>query len=182
MADKNSIAEVARQVFDLLDPLNSDDRLRVIRGVLALFGEPAQVPAATVGVSSSVGTASVVSRFGPKAARWMQQSQISEARINDVFHVEDGAEVILPEMAGESKRSKTINCYLICGVRGLLVRDDPTFSEAEVVALCKRYKCHDSANHAAYRNSAQQYFSGDKSRFVLSAPGLKAAAALLTEL
>ena len=173
------IATKALEVHRIVRDLSVEERRRVFVAVGALCGD-AETPQseAAHAVTPPPGE---LGTLPPKAARWMMQNKISVERIEDFFHIDArDAEVILVDLPGRSRREQTGNCYLLAGVRSLLASGEPNISEAEVIALCKRYKCHDSTNHATYRRQSSNYLAGDKDRgFVLSAPGLRAAAELI---
>ena len=88
--------------------------------------------------------------------------------------------MIVGEVPGDGKRGKSQNCYLLSGVRALLESDEPKFTEAAVVSLCKHMGCHDQTNHAKTRSSLGNIIAGSKtSGFTLPGPGLRAAAELV---
>jgi hypothetical protein len=111
----------------------------------------------------------------------MKQCEISDSTIEEFFHKDgDTVEVIVGEVPGDGKRGKSQNCYLLSGVRALLESDEPKFTEADAVSLCKHMGCHDQANHAKTRSSLGNVVAGNKtSGFTLPAPGLRAAAELV---
>lgn len=179
VAKTKSLPEVVRGVYDLLEPLESEDRKKVVGSVMTLFGD--ETPAISKGEAQVGGEFDGAARFGSKAKRWMKQNEISEIAIEDVFHGEGNeVEVIASDIPGRGKRGKTHNCYLLTGIRLLLATDEATFSENEAVALCRNMGCHDRANHAKSRSELGNIVAGSKSSgFKLPAPGLRAAATLI---
>jgi hypothetical protein len=111
----------------------------------------------------------------------MSQYGIGEAAISELFHKDgDKIEIIVSDVPGTGKKTKSHNCYLLSGVRALLASDEAKFSESDAVSLCKHLGCHDGANHAKIRSELGNLVAGSKaSGFTLPAPGLRAAADLV---
>lgn len=185
MRAAKSLPDIVRDLYDLLEPLDSPQRKRVVDSVLHLLGEE-------VGAASRApmqGKQNVVSDgeeggFGAKANRWMAQSGLSTAAIEEVFH-RDGSDiqVIASQVPGTSKRAQTLACYLICGIRAMLATDEAKFSDAEAVALCKHIGCFDAPNHAKTRAEMGNSVTGNKSTgYILPSPGLRAAGLLIKEM
>jgi hypothetical protein len=172
------IANKTIEVHRILVEISAEDRRRIFVAVAALCGDDVHAVQGPrrLGLAEEERGA-----LHPKAARWIAQNGIASERIGELFHVDGSAsELILVKMIGKSRRMQTINCYLLSGIRSLLVTGVPTLADADAVALCKKYKCHDAANHPTYRKEMANLIAGDKKRgFVLSAPGLGAAAEVL---
>lgn len=172
-----SIPEIAGKIFELLEPLDSDDRKRVVSGCMAMLGEDS---IASNSRQVNIDTAEKEDpQFGRKAARWMKQNQLNLDHLEEVFHFHgDGTvEVLEIDVPGSNKRQKTLNAYLLVGAAALLANDTPTMSENEVVDFCKRVGCHDSSNHAGTRDMLGNRTTGSKqSGFTLTVPGQKEAA------
>lgn len=189
MSEK-TLPQIVNDVFVLLDPLESEDRQKVVGSVLTLLGEVTK-PLAGSGAAGS-GTSGGSSdespnedvAFGAKAKRWMSQNQISSESLEEIFHCEDKqVEIIVSEVPGSGKKGKTHNCYLLAGIRSLLETDEAKFEDSSAVELCKHMGCHDSANHATNRNSLGNIVTGSKSNgFTLPAPGLRAGAELIKQM
>ena len=182
MTKKQTLPDVVSEVYTLLEPLQSDDRQKVVSSVMTLLGEK-EVPQALGGRSAGEGEENLAV-FGPKARRWLTQNSVSAAAVEEIFHREgDSVEVSAAEVPGSGKRGKTQNCYLLAGIRSLLATDEAKFADADAVALCKAMGCHDSANHAKTRSELGNNVAGTKaSGFTLPAPGLRAAAALVKQM
>ena len=180
MAKSLDLPDVVGEIYKLLNPLESAERLKVVRSAMTLLGEDAGAGGAAAANKGFSG-AGDGSEFGIKATRWMGQNGIAASVIDEIFHKDgDKVEIIVSEVPGEGKKLKTQNCYLLSGVRALLESDEPKFSEAEAVSLCKNMGCHDQANHAKTRSELGNFVAGTKaSGFTLPAPGLRAAADLI---
>ena len=170
-----ALPEITAQLCELLEPLPTEQRRRVITAALALLGEEQE------GVSSPAAAIEGATAFGPNARRWMKQYGISEDLLEEVFYLNGGdVEIIANDVPGDSKRAKTQQCYLLVGVRQLLANDQPDFFDAEVVELCRNFGCYDGTNHATNRKDLGNRIRGSKqSGFSLPSPGLKAAAELV---
>lgn len=60
----------------------------------------------------------------PRPDAYIQKYGITRAILDEVFHLDSGdVDVIASTIPGTGKREMTINCYLLCGVRGLLKGD-----------------------------------------------------------
>ena len=179
VVEKRELPVIVTDVYRLLTPLDSQDRTRVVQSVMTLFGEDGK--SVVNGRDQSLGNDDGELSFGTKVSRWMKQHSLSVAEIEEVFHCGDGeAEVIASDVPGNGKRGQAHNCYLLEGIRSLLLNDDPKFSDEDAVALCKRMGCHDSANHAKNRSELGSSVAGTKAGgFTLPAPGLRATGALV---
>lgn len=174
------IATKTIEVYKSVADISAEERRRIFVAVATLCGD-VQSQYELGAPPSAPPAAEELAGFPVKAARWLSQNRIPPERMEEIFHIDgSNVELILVEMIGKSRREQTINCYLLEGLRSLIATGEPTLADSEVVALCKKYKCHDVANHAAYRRQSANYLAGDKDRgFVLSAPGLRAAAEIV---
>lgn len=182
MPASKSLPDIVRDVYVLLEPLDSPNRKRVVDSALNLLGEDVGVGSrAPKGAQKNFDSEGQGGGFGAKADRWMTQNGVSMAAIEEVFHCEGSEiQVIASQVPGSSKRAQTHACYLICGIRAMLATDEPKFTDAEATDLCKHIGCFDAANHAKSRAELGNIVAGTKSAgYTLPAPGLRAAATLL---
>lgn len=177
-----TLPEIVTQLYSLLEPLESEERQKVIGSVMTLLGESATVSSKSNPPDEPGGDGG--SPFGVKATRWMSQNNISTSAIEEIFHYEGGeVELIAHDIPGSGKRGKTHNCYLLAGIKSFLENDDPKFTDSQAIEFCKSMGCHDSANHAKTRRELGNIVAGsEKGGFTLPAPGLRAAAALIKEM
>ena len=179
------LPEAVTKVYELLEPFEEPDRLRVLQSVLALFGgEPLALGGAST--TAIVGRASAESPSGhakgSKGQAWLRKHALTEHQLETVFHLDGSAELIASP-PGSTKREQTINAYLLLGAQELLSNDEAKFSEAAAVALCKKVGCHDPANHALTRSKFGNKITGSKEAgYALTIPGLDAAAAAIKAL
>jgi len=190
MTNKKSIPAIAGEIYNLLEPLESTERNRVVASALTMLGEETQIekPKSSNSINQSLNhdqdNSENNSALGIKAKRWIKQNSVQMESIEEVFHIDGGdVEVITGDVPGNGKRVKTINCYLLVGIQSLLAVDEPKFSEEKAVELCRNMGCHDSANHSKTRSDFGNTVAGSKSSgYTLPAPGLKAAAQLIKEM
>ena len=183
------IPDIATKIYDLLEPLDSATRKRVIQGALGLLGDP-EVPATAATTSAALAfddapptAAGASGRIkGPRAAAWMRKYGLTAQQLEQIFHLDGGKIEVIGSIPGKSMREQTLNAYLLAGVQQLLQGDEPRFSETGVVALCKQGGCHNAANHSNYRNALGNRVAGAKDAgYTLTAPGLEQAAAMIKQ-
>lgn len=174
-------ADIVAKVVDILTPLQSDDRQRVIRASLTLLEE--DMPDSSSGRSKNGGDSGTAS-LSPRARGWATQNGLSIDDLQQVFHMENGTvEIITPELPGKSNKEKTYNAYILAGISRLLASDRPNFDDKSARAVCESSGCFDVNNHATYLKNKGNEFTGSKSTgWTLTAPGLKRGAALVREL
>ncbi len=181
-----TLPEIVNDVYVLLEPLDSDNRQKVVGSVMALLGDNPQAftKKPSVGGYDGGGSSYGDKSLGLKAQRWMQQNHISPELLEEIFHCENGeVEFIACEVPGSGKKGQSKNCYLLAGVRSLLANDEAKFTDAEAVLLCKHVGCYDAKNHAATRSDLGNTVAGTKnSGFTLPAPGLRAAAEVIKQM
>ncbi len=191
MATK-SLPEIVNEFYKLLDPLDTEDRQRVITSVMALFGEVA-MPSNKLshgsvenhdedgdGPDGSTFTATL----GKNAKRWLNQYGVTAEMLEEVFHRDNGKiAIIASKVPGESMRDKAKYCYLLAGIRFLLEKDEAKFDDAIAIEVCTHYGCYNSPNHNRTRKDLGSLATGNKKNgFTLPAPGLRAAADLIKEM
>jgi hypothetical protein len=186
MSSKLPLTQVTVSLFDLLEPLEAAERTRAINAAFALLGQPWETQGGTNGSGApsagdhreDLGNGASLK---PNAERWRKQYQISNAAIENIYHIDgDEVTIISTQVPGSSKRERSANCYLLVGVRNLLANNDASFTDREAVEFCQQVNAHDSANHAANRASLGPRITGTRATgFKLTVPGLRDAAALI---
>jgi hypothetical protein len=175
---KTKSSDIVGKIVDLLTPLSSEERRRVVSASLTLLGEATNASAATETEDGGTITTS------GKAKAWQNQNKITANHLGQVFHCEDGkVEVIVGEMPGKNKKEKTLNAYVLAGIAQLLISGEAKFTDKDARALCSSAGCYDAPNHAATLKAKGNWFTGTKEKgWVLTAPGLKHAATLVRNL
>lgn len=171
-------AEVTSEIVDLLTPLSSDDRNRVVRAALLLLGETAVVETHKAGGGGAASGNESENGLPPKAQIWMKQNGITVEQIQHSFHLDGGdVTVIAPDIPGKNKKEKTLNAYVLTGLSKLFAAGDSSFDDKSARELCISSGCYDSSNHAAIMKDKGNAFTGTKDGgWALTAPGLKLGA------
>lgn len=181
---KHSLPTISGKVYELIEPLDSMDRHKVVAGVLALLGETPLNPGnGSPTGGSKIGTGSSGLTTGPNASRWIEQNKLSREMLEQVFHFGDNdVQIIASSIPGSTKKEKTVNSYLLMGAQSLLAFDDSSFTESDAIAFCKHHQCYDRNNHTTNRKEVGNRTVGNrKEGFKLAAPGLTAAAEVVRQ-
>jgi hypothetical protein len=185
MTDKKT-TEIVSEIFELLNPLSSDERHRVIQASLTLLGETAAhvSPMSSHQTGGTEIDATDASSISSRARIWMKQYGIAVEDLQQVFQLDAGStEVIAGEIPGKNRKEKTYNAYVLTGIATLLSNGNASFDDKSARALCERFGCYDRANHSSTMKDRGSEFTGTKdSGWSLTAPGLKRGAALVKEM
>lgn len=175
---KTKSSDIVGKIVDLLTPLSSEERGRVVSASLTLLGETTIAGATNEGEDGGTVTTS------GKAKTWQKQNSITANQLNQVFHNGDGkTDVIVGEMPGKNKKEKTLNAYVLTGIAQFLISGEAKFTDKEARALCSEAGCYDAPNHATTLKAKGNWFTGTKEKgWALTAPGLKHAASLVKNL
>lgn len=176
--------DILTSIVGFLEPLESEERMRIINASLVLLGEKTLTSnlAKEVGnqdtdleVSESLGFLS------PKAKIWMTQNKLNIKLLEQVFHIADGvAEVIAPHIPGKNMTDQTLNAYILTGAAHLLITGEANFTDKEARLLCSSSGCYDPSNHSATIRNKGNEFTGTKEKgWTLTTPGRKKAAELI---
>lgn len=180
--ETHETTDVLVKMVDLLKPLTSTDRHRVISAALMLIGDAPLEPVNVL--QDTRHNSDEKSTLPPRASKWLRQNSLSIEEIDEVFHLSgNDAEIIAPDVPGKNFREKTINAYILTGISRLLFSDEPSFDDKSARIVCKNLGCLNEANHSVYISNRGNVFSGSKEKgWVLTAPGLKLGAALINEM
>jgi hypothetical protein len=180
--------EIVSEVVELLTPIESEERIRVIQASLTLLGEtfpvgPARAADGGGGQVAAEHDEGEISTLPARGRAWMRQYGVSLEEIQQVFLLENGhADVIAGEIPGKNKREKTYSAYVLTGLAKLLSTGTPTFDDKSARALCVSSGCYDQSNHSVIIKDRGNEFTGTKDAWSLTAPGLKRAATLVKEM
>lgn len=170
------------KVVEVLSPLSSEDRARVIGAALALLGDTQSMIASSTSGGPKVDDIELAA-LPPRAKSWMSQQGVLSVELQQIFHIEDGVADFIGAVPGRNKKEQTYNAYVLAGLGQLLSTGVPAFTDRAARALCEVSGCYDSANHAAHMKDKGNEFTGSKEKgWTLTAPGLKRAAELIKEL
>lgn len=171
--------EAMTKIVDILTPLSSEDRSRVIRAALTLLGE--------TNTSTEAGgdtKDSDASSLPQRARTWLKQNSLTKEELDQIFHFDNGVvEIIATHIAGKNKKEQTHNAYILTGIGQLLLIGTSTFDDKSARNLCESAGCYDSANHASYIKDRGNVFTGSKDKgWMLTAPGLKRGAEIIKDM
>lgn len=180
---QSKAADIVGKIVDLLSPLSTEERDRIISASRTLLGDvdvvvPKQPEGA--GANAKNETDDLLAASG-KAKTWQKQNGIAAEQLGEAFHSVDGkTDVIVGEMPGSSRKEKALNAYVLSGIAQLLATGEPTFADKDARALCMSSGCYDGANHAATLKGKGNWFTGSREKgWTLTAPGLKHGATLV---
>lgn len=182
--DKNIPVGETMKVVDILKPLSSEDRTRVMRAAMVLLGENESgvAPITHVGEGSG-GPVGEIGAFPPRARAWMKQNAITPDQLQHVFHVSDGSAEVIAALPGRNRKEQTYNAYIITGIAQLLLNGTASFDDKTARALCEKSGCYDSANHSAHLRDKGNEFTGTKEKgWTLTAPGLRRGAEIIKDM
>jgi hypothetical protein len=184
-----SIAQATTKVFEVLQPLPSEERLRVVEAALTLLGDrPLKLsgghpPGAGAGAAQPRHDGTQVDgvALSSAAKAWVRKHAISTEVLQQYFDISDGKATLIG-LPGNSKekKSQALNTYLMTGLANYLATGDSSFSDDEARKLCIHFGCYDKGNHSKYLGDLGNQVTGSKGAgWRLTAPGLTAAAQLL---
>lgn len=183
---KNVLIEETAKVVQVLTPLSSIDRARLVIAAFAILGDP--VPNVALGnivrnTREGETEGGDIGELPLRARTWMNQTGISSAELQQVFHVADGNAEVIAAVPGKNKKEQTYNAYILTGVGQLLLAGSAAFSDKAARALCESSGCYDQANHSASIRDRGNEFTGTKDKgWTLTGPGLRRAAEIIKEL
>jgi hypothetical protein len=173
-----SQTEILSQMIELLMPLSSEDRQRLVGAALTFLGENSTVLRRTgedQGGEEDNG-------LSARARTWRKQNGLSMEQLEQVFHIAEGKVEVL-EVPGASAREKTINAYVLTGLANYIGSGESKFDDKSARHVCSTSGCYDNTNHAAYLKAKGNLFTGTKDLgWSLTTPGLKHAADLVKAL
>lgn len=175
-----SMTEVVAAIVGELTPLGAEERRRVIQASLVLLGDAPLAPTDHVALAQeNVADVSLL----PRARAWTKQNGLSMDELQQAFHIENGdCQVIVSAIPGNSNRERVRNAYLFAGAAQLMVTGEPRFDDKEARALCERFGFFDRTNHSKYLKGGNEFTGSRERGWTLTAPGLKQAALLISEL
>jgi hypothetical protein len=181
--DKNALVTEMTKLIEVLEPLSSEDRARVIRAAMVLLGDADAKISPDKGIESEMQTGDS-EELPARAHMWMKHNNISVEQLQQVFHVAKGeVDIIAAHIPGKSKKEQTFNAYVLVGLKELLSTGNAVFQDKAARSLCESAGCYDAANHSTYLKDRGNEFSGSKEKgWTLTAPGLKRGAEIVKEL
>lgn len=182
MADAKIMDAVTKTV-EILEPLSTEERQRVIKASLTLLGDESSGLERSARGSNGH-TNDETNPLPPRAQVWMKQNGITADELNQVFHIADGTvQVIAPALPGNTDKEKTYSAYILVGIARLLASGNLAFDDKSARDLCKSSGCFTEGNHATHLKERGNEFTGTKEKgWTMTNPGLKRGAELIKEL
>jgi hypothetical protein len=181
----SNLAGVMAKVVEVLSPLTSEERVRVVNAALTLLGEGEKsTPAAgapTTASGSSAANLGDQSDISPQARAWLTRNSLTKHELENWFHFDQGRVTPIAIPANASTRTEqAINTYLLQGFAAFLASGDAAFGDQEARDLCEHFGCYDKTNHSKVFKSFGNKITGSKSTgWKLTAPGINAAGGLI---
>jgi hypothetical protein len=179
---RKNITDIVATIVGELTPLESEDRRRVIQASLMLLGESLVTSPERVAVDHANDSKDDVD-LPPRARTWMRQNSLSTEQLHQIFHPsEDGMEIIVSNIPGKGNRERVRNAYILLGTARLVSSGDAKFEDKAARAVCERYGFFDRTNHMKYMKDGNEFTGSKEKGWTLTAPGLKQAASIISEL
>lgn len=176
---KPKITDVTSKIVELLEPIESEGRHRIIQAALLLLGE-GSVDSRRNQKEEETGDGTPLHDLPGQTRPWMKQNSITSDDLHEMFHFSNGATEIIGTIQGKTDKEQTQNAYILLGVKEYLTSGDPSFSDKDARAMCVSAGCFNSGNHTSYLKAMGNWIAGSKEKgWKLTAPGLKHAASLI---
>lgn len=175
-----SVTEVVAAIVKELTPLGAEERRRVIQASLVLLGD---TPVMSADHAPDAREDVADPGLSPRARAWTKQNGLSMEDLQQTFHI-DGSDcqLIVSAIPGKANRDRVRNAYLLTGAAQLIATGEPRFDDREARVLCERFGFFDPTNHSKYVKGGNEFTGSKDKGWTLTAPGLKQAALLVSEL
>lgn len=178
-----SLTMAMSKVVELLSPLSSEERKRVVQAAFALLGEGAAPNSSSQASDDHAEEVSsgTLPKMPATASSWLKRTGLTQDQLEQHLYFEGGTAKVISLPGGTSKRIRQVmNTYLMQGLAAFLSTGEPSFTDKEARELCEHFGCYDATNHAKYVKDFGNKITGSKtSGWKLTAPGLTAAAELV---
>jgi hypothetical protein len=172
---KKSITQAVALLVDELTDFSPEERRRIVQATLTLLGD------SSAPLNERVENNSGSDDFPAKARMWMKQYGLSAEQMSQVFHPGENGMEVIASIPGASRREQVRNAYVLSGIAQLLAHGETKFDDKTARQFCERGGFFDQTNHTKYMKGSE--FTGSKERgWVLTTPGLKRGAMLITDL
>ena len=176
-----SIAKVTGEVVDLLAPLSSEERGRVITASLALLGETNVIKSRSFAMEETTVGEGALPLSG-KGVLWMKQNGVRASQLLEVFHFDKGtAGIIIGDMPGANTKEKVRNAYMLLGLSTYLTSGNSAVDDKIGRSLCERFGIYDHTNHAKAFKGGNELTGSSRNGWTVTAPGLRHAAVLVKQ-
>lgn len=115
-------SEALVKIINILQPLSSAARHRTMDAAMIFLGEVGKPTLAAPRQPKSIINQEDDTEYTTAARRWMAQYDVSTEALERVYHLK-GAEFVIHEVPGKSKREQAINAYTLTGLGAYLQSD-----------------------------------------------------------
>jgi hypothetical protein len=171
-----TVTQAVANIVQELTDFSSEERRRIVQASMTLLGEGAALPVLEqeIEVQQEGG-------LPAKARIWMKQHGLTSEQINQVFHPSDEGVEVIASIPGANKKEQVRNAYVLCGLSHLLASGESKFDDKSARRICELGGFFDGSNHMKYMKCSE--FTGSREKgWVLTSPGLKLGASLVTQL
>ena len=181
LAKPTSATEAVPQIVELLSGLGPDEQKRAVSAAMILLSLS---PTGSVVAGDDVQHGDNPEGISTKASGWMKKYGIGADQLGHVFTVSvEEVDVIAASLPGGSKRQKTLEAYVLCGLRSFIHGGEGRFDDKEARALCLKLGCYDPANHSNYMKAFSNLITGSKDiGWRITNPGFERAAQIVKQL
>jgi hypothetical protein len=186
-----TLTEAMGKIHDILKPLQTEDRHKVINAALLLLGDvaPRETPSPVVTATSGPAARDPadgdddLAGLSQQAKSWARRHKVTMEELSQYFHVGVGeAEVLEIPADGRNNKEQVVVCYIFQGLAAYLANGVSTFTDDEARKLCKQQGCFDATNHTkAYKQFGNRLHGHQKTGWELTKRGLDAAAELIKQ-
>jgi hypothetical protein len=174
-------------LYDLLEPVDPEDRKKAIRATLTMLGDETAV-AGQKGAKDGGADDEEADDGGldvnKKAKTWMTRNGVTAEQLNHVFHIDgETVDIIADTSPGKNQKEQAINAYILTGIGEFLKAGETKFTDKAGREACKKMGCYGDTNHATYMKKPGNVLSGSKEGgWTVTGPGLKTGAELIKQL
>ena len=143
-AEVKATPETLTTIINLLEPLSSAQRHRIVAAAMMFLGEAAlqkpsrQQEASGGGAGNGNDGGEAEGDYPPQITKWMKQNDVSADELDQVFHFNQDGTFDLLHAPGKSKKGqKTLNTYTLTGLGKYLAANDRTFDDTTARSFCE---------------------------------------------
>lgn len=165
-------------IVELLTPLDSEERHRVVTAALTLLGDTQTQVSENLDTRFSLDTKFEIH---PRVTSWLSQNNLSVVDLERVYFIQDDRiELIIHDVPGNNRAEKATNIYILCGIIGFLSEGTPSFQDDLARKYCIQLGCYDKNNHSKTLKKIGNSIIGNKKQgWTLTSPGLDNAAEII---
>lgn len=182
-----NIPAVTTELYNLLQPLDPNERKRIIKAALVMLGDDTSAADRKPGKGDAADDEGTEPdddlELNAKARTWMSRNSVTAEQLTHVFHIDgETVDIIADTAPGKNQKDQTINSYVLTGIAEFLKTGEAKFTDKGAREACKKMGCLSETNHSTYMKKPGNILSGSKSGWALTGPGLKAGAELIKTL